>query len=120
MTSRDPSRFLPLQPAVFHILLALSGGEHHGYAIIQDVDARTAGGVRLSAATLYRSLQRMTEDGLIAEVARRPAGALDDPRRRYYRATDLGRAAVRAEVARLAGLVKMARARGLTPAPADG
>jgi DNA-binding PadR family transcriptional regulator len=105
---------LPLQPTTFHILLALIDEERHGYAIIQDVEARTQGELRLSAGTLYRSIARMVEQGLIAEVTRRrPAD--DDPRRRYYRLTPLGIAVARAEMRRLSELVRMARARGLKP-----
>jgi DNA-binding PadR family transcriptional regulator len=108
--SRDA---LPL--ATFHILLALAHDDRHGYGIIQDVAARTGGELRLSAGTLYRSIQRMLEDGLIVEVRERPAPEDDDERRRYYRITSLGRAAARAEARRLAGLVELARARGLAP-----
>jgi len=105
---------LPLPPATFHILLALVDQERHGYAIIQDVEARTDGELRLSAGTLYRSVARMVEQGLIAEVLKRPS-ALDDERRRYYRITPFGTAVARAEMARLSRLVRLARARGLTP-----
>lgn len=116
MTSRDEvGALLPLPPATLHILLALTDGERHGYAIIQDVAARTDGELRLSPGTLYRSIQRMLEQGLIVEALRRPAAALDDERRRYYRITPFGTAVARAEVRRLAQLVKLARARGLTP-----
>lgn len=114
-TSPDAiSELLPLPPATFHILLALSGGEHHGYAIIQDVEARTGGALRLSAGTLYRSIARMVEQGLIAETTRRRTLA-DDERRRYYRITPFGRAVARAEMRRLTDLVRLARASGLTP-----
>ena len=106
---------LPLPPATFHILLALVDQERHGYAIIQDVEARTGGELRLSAGTLYRSIARMVEQGLIAEVARRPPARLDDERRRYYRVTPFGTAVARAEMRRLTQLVRLARARGLTP-----
>jgi len=109
---------LPLQPATFHILLALTGEDRHGYAIIQEVAARTGGEVKLSAGTLYRSIQRMLEQGLISEPRRRPAPALDDPRRRYYRITPLGTAAARAEAYRLEQLVKLARSHGLMPSRA--
>jgi DNA-binding PadR family transcriptional regulator len=105
---------LPLPPATFHILLALLEGERHGYAIIQDVEARTGGELRLSAGTLYRSIARMVEQGLIAEVTRRPA-VRDDERRRYYRITKFGTDVARAELRRLAQLVRLARASGLTP-----
>jgi DNA-binding PadR family transcriptional regulator len=105
---------LPLPTATFHILLALTDGEKHGYAIIQEVEARTGGELRLSAGTLYRSIARMVEQGLIAEVTRRGSKG-DDPRRRYYRMTAFGTAVARAEMRRLADLVRMARASGLTP-----
>jgi DNA-binding PadR family transcriptional regulator len=106
---------LPLPPATLHILMSLADDERHGYAIIQDVAARTAGELRLSAGTLYRSIQRMLEQGLIVESRRRPAAALDDERRRYYRITALGKSAARAEVRRLSELVRLARASGLSP-----
>ena len=105
---------LPLPPATFHILLALVDGERHGYAIIQDVEARTGGELRLSAGTLYRSIARMVEQGLIAEVTRRPA-VRDDERRRYYRITRFGTDVARAELRRLSQLVRLARASGLSP-----
>ena len=105
---------LPPPSATFHILLALNGEERHGYAIIQDVAARTDGELRLGAGTLYRSIARMVEQGLIAEVAKRRTAA-DDERRRYYRITAFGTAVARAEMRRLTQLVRLARARGLTP-----
>jgi DNA-binding PadR family transcriptional regulator len=110
-----PEALLPLPPATFHILLAVAEGDRHGYAIIQDVAARTHGEVRLSAGTLYRSIQRMLEQGLLAESRERPAPDLDDERRRYYRITPFGEAVARAEARRLSGLVKLARARGFAP-----
>ena len=105
---------LPLPPATFHILLALVDQERHGYAIIQDVEERTDGELRLSAGTLYRSVARMVEQELITEVVKRGA-RLDDERRRYYRITPFGTAVARAEMSRLSQLVRLARARGLTP-----
>lgn len=107
--------FLPLQPAVFHILMALAEDDRHGYAIIQHVADRTGGGVRLSAGTLYRSIQRMLEEGLLVEIDDRPDPEEDDERRRYYRITQLGRNVARAEAQRLIDLVKMARASGFVP-----
>ena len=104
-----------LQPATFHILLSLAEEERHGYAIIKDVEASTDGELRLSPGTLYRSIQRMLEDGLLVESNRRPARALDDERRRYYRITPLGIATARAELRRLAQLVRLGRERGLKP-----
>jgi DNA-binding PadR family transcriptional regulator len=112
---REAQSFLPLQAATFHILVALADEDRHGYAILQDVAERTGGAIRLSAGTLYRSIQRMLEEGLIVEPRERPAREDDDERRRYYRITPLGAAVARAEARRLADLVKMARARGLAP-----
>jgi len=105
--------FLPLPPATFHILLSVAVDDRHGYAIIQDVAARTGGELKLSAGTLYRSIQRMLEQGLIVETQDRPAPELDDERRRYYRITPFGAAVARAEARRLALLVRMARERGI-------
>jgi DNA-binding PadR family transcriptional regulator len=110
----DVDALLPLPAATFHILVALVDQERHGYAIIQDVEARTGGALRLSAGTLYRSIARLVEQGLIAEVTRRRAAG-DDPRRRYYRLTPFGIAVARAEMRRLSELVRMARAKGLKP-----
>jgi DNA-binding PadR family transcriptional regulator len=115
MTSEPTTgQLLPLSPSTLHILLALAEGPRHGYAIIQDVEARTDGELRMSAGTLYRSIARMVEQGLITEVANRRTRA-EDERRRYYRLTPFGTAAARAEVRRLSQLVRHARARGLTP-----
>ena len=109
---------LPLPAATFHILMALADGDRHGYGIIQDVAARTDGALRLSAGTLYRSLQRMLEQGLIVETRDRPAPELDDERRRYYRITPFGTAVARAEARRLTDLVRLARASGFAPGKA--
>jgi DNA-binding PadR family transcriptional regulator len=105
---------LPLPLAAFHTLLVLSMGDRHGYGIIQDVEAATAGALRLSPGTLYRTIQRLLEGGLIAEP--RTAVAVDS-RRRPYRITPFGRAVVRAESHRLAELVHMAERAGLLPSP---
>ena len=105
----------PLQPAVFHILMALAGGEQHGYAILRTVREQTGGRVRLGPGTLYRSIQRMLEDGLIRELDERPDPEFDDERRRYYQISHAGRAAARAEARRLAALVDLARQAGLAP-----
>ena len=107
-----------LPPATFHILLALAAEDLHGYAIIQEVAVRTGGELKLSAGTLYRSIQRMIEQGLIVETRDRPAPEDDDERRRYYRITAEGSAAAREEVRRLAQLVRMARAKGFAPGKA--
>lgn len=115
MTSAaDVEALLPLQPAAFHILVVLSRGERHGYGISQDVDAATGGAVRLSPGTLYRTIQRLLEDGLIAEPR---TAAVVEPRRRPYRITPFGRAVARAESHRLAELVHMAERAGLLPSP---
>ena len=110
---QTPDSVLPLPPATFHILLAVADEDRHGYAIIQEVAARTAGEVRLSAGTLYRSIQRMVEQDLISESAARPAPEIDDERRRYYGITTFGRAVARAETERLQALVRIARATGV-------
>src|SRR5215467_11098914 len=111
-TDPKPESLIPLSPATFHILIALAAEDIHAYAIIQDVATRTAGELRLSAGTLYRSIQRMLEQGLIVETRERPAPEYDDERRRYYRITPFGTAVAHAETVRLAKLVKMARSRG--------
>ena len=111
----DVDALLPLPPVTFHILLALADGDRHGYAIIQDIEARTNGELKLGAGTLYRSIHRMLEQGLVIESNRRPPRALDDERRRYYRLTPFATAVARAEARRLTQLVRLARARGMTP-----
>jgi len=114
----DPKTLLPLPTATFHILMALAEGDRHGYAIIQGVAERTHGAMKLGAGTLYRSLQRMIDQGLVRETDTRPAAKDDDERRRYYRLTPFGGAVARAEADRLAALVKLARASGfLTQRP---
>ncbi len=116
MTSpADLDALLPLSPAVFHILLAVARDELHGYGIIQDVAARTGGSITLSPGTLYRSIQRMLEQGLIEESSERPAPEFDDERRRYYRITKWGTRVARAEAERLSRLLHLARAQGLMP-----
>ncbi len=115
MHDPDIESLLPLPPATFHILLALAADDLHGYAIMQEVGSRTNGEVTLSAGTLYRSIQRMLEQGLIVELRERPVPELDDERRRYYRITPFGTAVARAETARLTSLLKLARASGFRP-----
>jgi DNA-binding PadR family transcriptional regulator len=116
--SADVTALLPLPPATFHILVALAREDRHGYAIILDVEQRTGGQLRLSAGTLYRSIQRMLEQGLITETRERPVPELDDERRRYYRITPFGAAVAGAETRRMSDLVRMAHAQGLFPAEA--
>ena len=106
---------LPLPPAAFHILVALAEEDRHGYAIMELVAERTRGTVKLSAGTLYRTIQRLLEQGLIVEPRERPSPANDDERRRYYRLTPFGRSVARAEARRLAGLVRLAQASGVAP-----
>jgi DNA-binding PadR family transcriptional regulator len=104
---------LPLPAAAFHVLLVLSSGDRHGYGIIQDVKASTDGAVVLSPGTLYRTIQRLLEQGLITE----PRSSSLDPRRRPYRITAFGRAVARAESQRLADLVRLAASSGLLVEP---
>jgi DNA-binding PadR family transcriptional regulator len=116
MTKRDTDveRLLPLAPAVLHILIALGEGERHGYAVMQEVAERTEGKVRMSPGTLYGSIRKMLDEGLIEELFHRGAPA-DDERRRYYRVTRFGRAVAAAEAERLASLLHHARLTGLVP-----
>jgi DNA-binding PadR family transcriptional regulator len=108
---------LPLTPQVFHILVALADRDQHGYSIMQDVAERTGGNMRLSPGTLYGSIKRMLEEGLVIELRAkdRPRVELDDGRRRYYRLTPLGRKAAKAEAARLSEMLEQARMYGLAP-----
>jgi DNA-binding PadR family transcriptional regulator len=106
---------MALPEASFHILMVLADEDRHGYAVIQEVAARTDGKLKLGAGTLYRSIQRMLELGWISEITTRPAPDLDDERRRYYRITPQGRAVARAEAKRLTELVKLARESGFAP-----
>jgi DNA-binding PadR family transcriptional regulator len=103
-------RLLPLTPVAFEILLALADGEQHGYRIMQQVSARSAGAVTLHAGTLYRALARLLEAELIEELDERPDPDADDSRRRYYRLTDRGIAVAQAEAERLDSQVRAARA----------
>ncbi len=105
---REPQDFLPLTPAVFYILLALSDGERHGYGIMQEIARRTDEQVHMGPGTLYGSIKRMIADGLIEESGTRPDPDLDDERRRYYRLTAQGNLVVRAEARRLEQLVRVA------------
>jgi len=115
LSTKDIEALLPLPPATFHILMALTADDRHGYGIIQDVEARTDGALRLSAGTLYRTLQRLLDRDMITELRIRPTTDSDDPRRRYYRITPFGTAVARAEAARLTRLVRLARDSGLAP-----
>ena len=107
--SPEPESFLPLTPAMFHILLALAKGESHGYAIMQDIETSTDGRFRIGPGTLYGSIKRMLASGWIEEVNERPDPDLDDERRRYYRLTGFGRRVAEVEALRLDGMVRLAR-----------
>jgi DNA-binding PadR family transcriptional regulator len=101
----------PLSAAVFAILLSLSGGERHGYAMMKDARTPEGGGIAMGPGTLYGTLERLMRDNLVAESA-----TSDQERRRYYRLTDTGRAALEAELARMDSTLAAARQRGLLPA----
>ena len=118
--TRRPEEFLPLTPAMFHILLALADKERHGYHIMREVDERTNGNVKLGPGTLYGSIKRMMADGLIEELEERPDPELDDERRRYYRLTDFGFRVASAEAQRLEQMVRSARAKKLLPGTKAG
>lgn len=111
----DAGAFLPLSPATLHILLALAGEDLHGYGIMQEVLRQSEGRYKLGPGTLYDNLQRLMEQRLVQQAARRSEN--DDPRRRYYRLTALGRAVLSAEVARLEGVIREARAHVATARP---
>ena len=113
MPDFDADSLLPLPTAVFHILIALADRDRHGYSIMQDVAARTGDKVQLSAGTLYSSIRRMLEQGLIEELRESPDPTSTDERRRYYRLTRFGRRVAAAEVQRLEALLQQARATGL-------
>jgi DNA-binding PadR family transcriptional regulator len=116
LRKEKPEAWLPLTPAMFHILLALADKERHGYEIMREVDERTEGKMRVGPGTLYGSIKRMLNDGLIEELDERPDPELDDERRRYYRLSDFGRRVAIAEAERLDKLVKSARFKKLLSA----
>lgn len=107
-----------LSSAAFHILVALAGGDRHGYGIMQDVRTRTGGRLKLNPGTLYTNIRRLLEQGLITELGERPDPEEDDERRRYYQLTRQGRAAVKAEAARLERMLALAREAGFAPGKA--
>jgi DNA-binding PadR family transcriptional regulator len=110
---------VPLTAATFQILLALVDGERHGYAIMKEVGERTGSDLRLGPGTLYGSLKRLLEDGLVDEVGERADPEMGDERRRYYRITRFGLAVARAEATRMDAVVRVARKKkliGLKPA----
>jgi len=106
----DPKQFLPLSPAVFHILLSLADGERHGYALKREISKRTGGTLTLGAGALYGAISKLLDQGLIAESDERPDPHLDDERRRYYKLTGLGRRTAQAEASRMRDLVQLASA----------
>lgn len=116
----DPESFLPLKPALFHILLALSEGDLHGYGIVKAVEETTGGRVVLEPSPLYRRLKRLLDSGIVEESGERPAPELDDRRRRYYHLTPLGRRVLSAEAARLESLFASDRVRALAADAGEG
>jgi DNA-binding PadR family transcriptional regulator len=111
MPKEDPEAFLPLKTNWFHILLSLATGEQHGYGIMQEVLDRSSGKIHLWPATLYGTLARLIDAGLIEESEERPAAELDDARRRYYKLTRLGQRVLDLESRRLEDLVSVLRAK---------
>ncbi|MEI6197172.1 MAG: PadR family transcriptional regulator, partial [Verrucomicrobiota bacterium] len=103
---------------VFHVLLALAGGERHGYAIMKEVAEHTGGQIKMGPGTLYGTVKRLLEAQMIEESDERPDPHLDDDRRRYYRLTGIGERVVRAEAQRYAGIVALARGKNLIRKPA--
>jgi DNA-binding PadR family transcriptional regulator len=110
---RDPTDFLPLKPAAFHILLSLADSSRHGYGIMLEVQERTKGSVKLGPGTLYGAIKRLLADELIAEEEEKLDRTLDDERRRYYSLTQLGRRVITLDAERLAHLVEMAQEKQL-------
>jgi DNA-binding PadR family transcriptional regulator len=104
-----PTTFLPLSPAALHILLSLAGEELHGYAIMQEVQRQSEGKYKLGPGTLYDNLQKMIDRGLVEELGKKPGD--DDPRRRYYRLSMLGRGVLTAEISRLDDVVREGKMR---------
>lgn len=109
MSETDPAAHLPLPQAQFHVLVALTAGEKHGYAIMQAVEGSSGGVVRMGPASLYGTLKRLLDKGLVEE-RQQPSATDDDQRRRYYRLTGLGQRVCTAEADRLASLVRIAHA----------
>lgn len=109
----DIQSYLPLTPAVFHILMSLSGGEMHGYAIMEEVTRTTEGRVKMGPGTLYGTIKRLLDSKLVEESDHRPDPVRDDERRRYYRLTNLGGSVMKAEIHRYAKVLKTAATKGL-------
>ena len=104
-----PNTFLPLSPATLHILLSLAGEELHGYAIMQEVQRQSEGKYKLGPGTLYDNLQKMIDRGLVEELGKKLGD--EDPRRRYYRLSTLGRGVLSAEISRLDDVVREGKMR---------
>ena len=115
---KDLSAYLPLSPAVLHILLALADEERHGYGIMLEIENRTGGSFRPGSGTLYGTLKRLLDSRLVEESGERPAPDLDDSRRRYYRLTELGRRVLEVEMRRLEQVVDVGRLKRLLPGQA--
>ena len=111
----NPRDFLPLPSATYHVLLVLAEGEKHGYGIMREVEQISDGAVRMGPGTLYGTIKRLLEIGLVEETGERPDPALDDQRRRYYRITGLGERVAAAEVHRLSTMIERSTLRRLTP-----
>lgn len=112
-TAPDPEDFLPLHRDTFQVLVSLADRDRHGYSILKDVEERTNGALRFSPSSLYASVKRLLDQGLIEELDERPDPEEDDERRRYYRLTRLGRKVAEVEARRLERLLQDARACGL-------
>ena len=105
--SENPETFLPLSPAILHILVALAGEDRHGYGIMQEIARQSEGKYKIGPGTLYDNIQKLLEQGIVEESAHRAAD--DDPRRRYYRLSRFGRRILSAEITRLETVVQEAR-----------
>ena len=110
---RDPRELVPLRPIEFEILLVLTGGDAHGYAIIKEAESRSTGLSRIETGTLYRALRRLTAEGLVGPAEVKPAADVGDQRRRYFSITPFGREVAALEANRLATQLETARARAL-------
>jgi DNA-binding PadR family transcriptional regulator len=113
--TEDPKDFLPLPSSSFHVLLVLAEEEKHGYAIMREVERISDGAVRMGPGTLYGTIKRLLEIGMVEESGERPDPDLDDERRRYYRITGLGERVCAAEVRRLSTMIERSVMRRLSP-----
>ncbi len=113
LANQDPKELLPLRPIEFEILLVLTGGDAHGYAIIKEAESRSTGLSRIETGTLYRALRRLTDLGLVGPAEEKPAADVGDQRRRYFTITSFGREVAALEARRLATQIETAQARAL-------